>query len=465
MTASGASNPPPAAAQVHTAAGPAHPPPAGGDLAVGSLHRELRGPVLLGFAIIVAFFVIGGGWAATAPVAGAAIAPGVIGPEGSVQRVQHLEGGIIRDIRVREGDQVTAGEVLITLAGVGAQAEAGQLTARLQALAATEARLQAERDGAAAITFGHPALADRADAEVRKLIEQQNSQFLARKANDESQQSILDQRIAQLRQQITGAGKQLDSVRQQNALIRQEIGIVKDMVDKGYERKSRLLALQRAEAELLGQDGQLVATVARAEEQIGETRLQIVNIAVKRREEVDAQLAEVQGKRSEVEQQIRESLDKVARTQIVAPVAGTVLDLKFKTVGGVIRAGDEVLTIVPGQDELIVEARISPRDIDDVRAGQHAYVIFPSFPQRNLHRIDAKVRSVSPDALHDEKTGQGYYAAKVEIDRRQLKALDPDIVLTPGMPAEAFISTVERTVLEYLLQPFIFTVEHSFREH
>ena len=434
-------------------------------VAVPSLNRELRRPVLLGLAIIVAFFVIGGGWAATAPVSGAAIAPGVIGPEGSVQRVQHLEGGIIREIRVREGDRVAAGEVLITLAGIGAQAEAGQLTSRLQALAAAEARLQAERDGAAAIAFSHPSLADRADPEVQKLIDQQDSQFHARRANDESQGAILNQRIAQLRQQIAGAEKQLAGVRRQNELIRQEIGIVKDMVEKGYERKSRLLALQRAEAELLGQDGQLVSSVARAEEQIGETRLQVVNIAVKRREDVDEQLADVQAKRSEVEQQIRESLDKVARTQIVAPVAGTVLDLKFKTVGGVIRPGDEVLSIVPGQDELIVEARVSPRDIDDVHAGQHAYVIFPSFPQRNLHRIDAKLRSVSPDALHDEKTGQAYYAAKVEIDRRQLKALDPDVVLTPGMPAEAFISTVDRTVLEYLLQPFAFTVEHSFREH
>jgi len=447
---------------------PAVVPVAGLTVAVpagASLRRELRRPVLLGAAIIVAFFAIGGGWAATAPLSGAAIAPGVISPEGSRQRVQHLEGGIIQEIRVREGDRVAAGDVLVSLAGVGAQAEAGQLTGRLRALAATEARLHAERTGAAAISFADPALADTRDPEVKKLIEQQNNQFATRKANDQSQESILDQRIAQLRQQIAGAEKQLESVRRQNELIRQEITVVKDMVEKGYERRPRLLALQRSEAELLGQEGELVSRVARAEEQIGETRLQINNVRVKRKEDVDQQLSEVQAKRAEVEQQIKESRDKVARSDIVAPVSGVVLDLKFKTVGGVIRPGDEVVSIVPDKDELIVDARVSPRDIDDVHPGQHAYVIFPSFPQRNLHRINAMVRSVAPDALEDERTGRSYYTAKVEIDRRQLAALDPDIVLTPGMPAEAFISTVDRTVLEYLLQPFLFTVEHSFREH
>lgn len=430
-----------------------------------SLRRELRGPASLGVVILVGFFLLGGGWAATAPIAGAAVAPGVVSPEGSRQRVQHLEGGIIQQIRVREGDRVEADDVLVTLAGVGAQAEAGQLTGRLQALAATEARLQAERSGDGSIDFRHPALARRDDPEVSKLIEQQNNQFATRNANDESQEAILSQRIAQLRQQIAGAEKQLESVRRQNELIGQEVLIVKDMVEKGYERKSRLLALQRTEADLLGQEGELLSRVARAEEQIGETKLQIVNVKVKRKEEVDQQLSETQAKRSEVEQQIKESLDKVARTSIVAPVSGTILDMKFKTTGGVVRPGEEMLSIVPDRDELIIDARIGPRDVDDVRPGQHAYVIFPSFPQRNLHRIDASVRSVSADAFQDEKSGERFYTAKIEIDRKQLERLDPNVVLTPGMPAEAFISTIERTVLEYLVQPFLYSVEHGFREH
>jgi HlyD family type I secretion membrane fusion protein len=438
--------------------------PGAAPVAGPSLRRELRRPALLGVAILVGFLLLGGGWAATAPIAGAAVASGVVSPEGSRQRVQHLEGGIIQQIRVREGDRVEAGDVLVTLAGVGAQAEAGQLTGRLQALAATEARLQAERSGDRSIDFRHPVLAHQDDPEVKKLIEQQINQLLTRNANDESQESILNQRIAQLRQQIVGAEKQLESVRRQNELIGQEVVIVKDMVEKGYERKSRLLSLQRTEADLLGQEGELLSRVARAEEQIGETKLQIVNVKVKRKEEVDQQLSETQAKRSEVEQQIKESLDKVARTSIVAPVSGTILDMKFKTTGGVVRPGEEMLSIVPDKDDLIIDARLGPRDVDDVHPGQHAYVIFPSIPQRNLHRIDARVRSVSADAFEDEKSGERFYTAKIEIDREQLERLDPNVVLTPGMPAEAFISTVERTVLEYLVQPFLYTVEHVFRE-
>jgi HlyD family type I secretion membrane fusion protein len=440
-------------------------PAPGAAVAPPSLRGELRGPALLGLAILCGFFILGGGWAATAPIAGAAIADGVVSPEGSRQRIQHLEGGIIDEIKVREGDHVEVGDVLIALSGVSAQAQAAQLAGRLQALAATEARLQAERTGDMSINFQHPSLADRDHPEVRAVIEQQINQFLTRRANDESQESILAQRIAQLKQQIVGAEKQLESVRQQTALIRQEVVIVKEMVEKGYERKSRLLALQRAEADLLGQEGELIARVARAEEQIGETRLQIVNVKVRRKEQVDQELSETQAKRAEVEQQIKESLDKVSRTNIVSPASGTILDLKFKTAGGVVRPGEEVLSIVPDKDNLIIDAHVSPRDVDDVQSGQYAYVIFPSFAQRNLHRIEGRVSWISADAFQDEKSTERFYKAKIEIDRSQLERLDPAFVLTPGMPAEVFISTADRTVLEYLLQPLLFMVERGFREH
>jgi HlyD family type I secretion membrane fusion protein len=430
-----------------------------------SLRGELRGTALLGLAILVGFFVIGGGWAATAPISGAAIAPGVVSPEGSRRRVQHLEGGIVQDIRVTDGDRVQTEDVLLVLAPIGAQAEVGQLTGRLRALVATEARLQAERQGKEEVAFDSPVLRDRNDPEVRQLIEQQVNQMITRRANDASQESILTQRVAQLQQQIVGAEKQLQGVRRQNDLIREEIVVVKEMYERGYERKSRLLALQRTEADLGGQEGQLLATIARAEEQIGETKLQIVNIGVERKEDIDQQLADTQAKRAEVEQQIKQSIDRLSRTTILAPISGTVLDLRFKTIGGVIRPGEEVLSIVPDKENLLVDARIAPHDIDDVHAGQHAYVIFPSFPQRNLHRIDARVRTVSADALQDEHTAKTYYTAQIEIDREQLHRLDPQIELLPGMPAEAFIATAERTVLEYLIEPFLLVVEHSFREH
>ena len=193
---------------------------------IPSLRRELRGPALLGAAILAAFFVVGGGWAATAPLSGAAIAPGVISPEGSRRRVQHLEGGIIHEILVRDGDRVQAGDVLMTLATIGVQSEVGQLMSRLRTLAATEARLLAEREGSREIAFHHPVLRDRPQPEVRDVIQQQVNQLITRRANDASQESILTQRIAQLRQQIVGAEKQLLSVRRQNELIKEVVVIV-----------------------------------------------------------------------------------------------------------------------------------------------------------------------------------------------------------------------------------------------
>jgi multidrug efflux pump subunit AcrA (membrane-fusion protein) len=406
------------------------------------LKRDLRGTKWLGIAIVVMFFGVGGGWAATAPLAGAAVANGVVSPLGSRQTVQHLEGGIIRKILVKEGDKVAAGDALFELEDVRAQSEVGAYMSRLRAYSAQEARLIAERDGTETIDFDHPALADTSDPQVRKIIAQEMNQFSARQASDESRRAILRQRSSQIEKQIDGYDKQLKSVRRQNALIREEIKGVKQLFEKGYERKPRLLALQRREAELLGMEGELQSSVARAQETIAETELQIVDIRVRRSEEVDDALSQVQARRSEVE----------------------VLDLRFKTPGGVIRAGEPVLDIVPSEDELIIEVKIRPKDIDDVHAGLSAYVMFPAFARRTTPRIDGTVEQVSADSFEDERTGRRFYKAKVKVNREHLKELAPQIKLQPGMPAEVFIATAERTVLEYLITPFTQMLERSFRE-
>ena len=428
------------------------------------LKRDLRGTKWLGIVIVVLFFGVGGGWAATAPLSGAAVASGVVSPLGSRQTVQHLEGGIIREILVKEGDQVAAGAVLFELEDVRAQSEVGAYMGRLRAYAAEEARLIAERNGSETIDFNHPVLADPKDPNVREVIAQELNQFSARKASDESRQAILRQRISQIEKQIEGFDKQLKSIRRQNTLIREEIKGVKELYEKGYERKPRLLALQRSEAELLGLEGDLLSRVARANETIAETELQIVDIKIRRSEEVDDALSQVQARRIEVEELLKESQDRLTRTTITAPVAGTVLDLRFKTPGGVIRAGEAVLDIVPSEDELIIDARISPNDIDDVHVGNYAYVMFPAFTSRNTPRIDGTVEQVSADSFEDERTGARFYQAKIKVDREHLKEIAPHIELQPGMPASVFIATVERTVLEYLITPFTQMLERSFRE-
>lgn len=432
---------------------------------IAPLHHDLRRTGRIGLLVILLFFFIGGGWAAMAPISGAVIAPGVVSPEGSRRTVQHLEGGIIREIDVREGDRVTEGQVLMVLEDVSAQAEVGTLESRLRTLAAIEARLVAERNGAEQIVFNHPSLADHKDPEVRAVVDQQISQFKARRSNDAGREEILVQRVAQLEQQIIGAQRQVEGVRRQAALIREEIKGVAELYEKGYEKKPRLLALQRSEADLVGDEGDLVSRIARSREQIGETRLQVLNIRQQRLEDVDKELAETQAKRQEVEAQIRDSLDKLRRKVIVAPVDGTILTIKLKTIGGVVRPGEPVIDIVPLHEDLIIDGRISPNDVDDVHEGQHAFVMFPSFSQRIAFKLDGRVERVSADAMADEKSGRTFFTVKIRVDREEVKRLDPEMELAPGMPAEAFISTKPRTLLEYLVQPLSMVIERSFREH
>jgi HlyD family type I secretion membrane fusion protein len=428
------------------------------------LRRDLRKTAIQGLVIITLFFFVGGGWAAMAPLSGAAIAKGVVSPEGSVQTVQHLEGGIIHEILVREGDEVAKGDTLMVLDDIKAQAEVGALSNRLFTLVAKESRLKAEREGAATVKFEHPELADLSSVNVDEVMNQQLNQFMTRRENDESRQAILQQRIAQNEQQIIGFERQLQGVRRQMQLIREEIKAVKTLFEKGYERKPRLLELQRLEADLLGTEGELMARIARTEETIGETKMQMINQRISRHEEIDSDLSDTQARRGEVEEQIKESLDRLSRTAIVAPVPGTVFNLKFKTPGGVVRPGEAILDVVPADDELIIDARLSPNDIDDVHVGLHAYVMFPSYPQRFVKRISGKVIYVSADALDDQKTGARYYLAKVRVDRANLKEAAPDVVMTPGLPAEAYIATKDRTMLDYLLGPLMQSIERTFRE-
>lgn len=431
---------------------------------VAPLRQEIKGTTWLGIAIVIVFFVLGGGWAATAPLSGAAIAPGSVSPEGSHRVVQHLEGGIVRAILVEEGDVVSAGQPLLELEDVGARAKVGAMQSRLRVLAATEARLQAERVGAERIEFNHPALANALDPDTAAIIEQQVHQFETRRANDETRVGVLNQQIAQLQQQIEGARRQLTGVKRQRALIAEELVSVRELYQKGYERKPRMLELQRTEAGLLGSEGELVARIARSEEEIGEARLEIINTGIRRREEVDRELSQVQSDRLELEQEITESRDRLLRTRIAAPVDAVVLHLQVKTLGGVIKPGDVIMDLVPTSEDLIIDARVSTRDIDAVHAGQSAYVMFPSYPQRGLLRIDATVDTVSADAVADQRTGERYYVAKVRIDREHIRERAPMIDLVPGLPAEVFIQTSERTLLDYLLQPMLMAMERTFRE-
>jgi HlyD family type I secretion membrane fusion protein len=417
-----------------------------------------------GFAVILAFFVIGGLWAAVAPLSSAAIAPGVVSPKSSRQTVQHLEGGIIRDLLVHEGDHVTAGETLITLEDVSARSEAQSLRSRYQQLVATEARLMAERDAAPEITFPKLLMRQIYDPAIRQIVDAQVNQFNTRRANDDGRKAILRQRVAELEQQIGGLEEQLTSVEKQNVLIDEEASGVETLVNKGLERKPRLLGLQRTKAELLGQQGDLKAKIAQAHESIGETKLEIMKTDTERTETVAGELADTQAKIVEAYQALTEREDRLARTAIIAPVTGIVIDLRFKTTGGVIKPGDNVIDIVPTEDALVIDARVSTKDIHEVHNGLTAAVMFPGYTQRTLPRLEGKVTQVSADTLTDQRTGERYYTARVEVDRKKIREMAPNIELQPGMNAEVFIATGERTMLEYLVGPFMNVLNRSFRE-
>jgi HlyD family type I secretion membrane fusion protein len=414
---------------------------------------------------VVAIFVVGGiAWSTSAPLAGAVIANGVIGFESKRKTIQHLEGGIIKEILVKEGDRVAAGATVLIIDDTATRARAEELANRIRTLAGEEARLHAERSQQSSITFGHPLLQDRDDPEVAAILEQQKSHFTARANNLGTRRQILAKRIDQLKKQRDGLSVQQRGVRTQLKLIREEADVVEKLVAKGYESRPRLLALLRTEAELVAQVGSLNAAIARSEEAVGETQIRIASLDTTRLEEVDSRLTEVQAQRVSAEKLYRETIDRLSRTRVISPIEGIVLEIRFKTVGGVVRPGEPILDIVPARGELIISARIQPIDIDEVSIGSQATVMFSAYQRRYLKRIDGEVIHVSPDAFQDEATGARYYVADVQIDRKQLSDIAPDLELTAGMPAEVFITTTERTLADYLIQPIRRSLERAFRE-
>jgi HlyD family secretion protein/epimerase transport system membrane fusion protein len=430
------------------------------------LMHVLRGPIRAGVLLVGLFFGGIGWWAATAPLAGAAIAPGVVSPDGSRRTVQHLEGGIIREILVDDGSMVRAGDPLIVLEDVQARAGFDALQTRFYTLAATQARLLAEQAQVASVRFPDWLVQATTDhATALEAMVAQRALFDTRAKALDDRKGILRQRIQQLREEIAGLEAQIDADSRQIALIDEEIEGVEQLYRKGLERKSRLLTLKRTRTDIEGDRAEKRARIARAEQAIGETELQINAQDTAQLEAINEEAGRVQFDLAEVEQQLAASRDVLERTLITAPTDGTVVGLRFRTPGGVIRPGEPVLEIVPNDEELLVDARLSPMDIDTVRAGLPARIVLPAFQQRHMPQIHGRVRRVSADAITDPQSGQRFYELRVEVDRAELAALAPEIKLTPGMPAEVYVTTGERTVLDYLLSPFYRSLGRAFREN
>jgi HlyD family secretion protein/epimerase transport system membrane fusion protein len=443
------------------------------DLEAEALHEaapipppstNARAAIFAGVLTILVAFGGAGVWAALAPLDSAVVAGGTVVVETNRRDVQHLDGGIIKEILVRDGDKVTAGDVLIRLDPVRPQASLAIVQGQIDATRALQARLRAEQDGAAAVVFPDVLRARAEEPGIRDLIRSQSEVFAARKAALDGQTQILRQRISQFQEQITGLRAQQLSRERQVGLINQELLGVRELADKGHATRNRVLALEREVARLEGERGELLSSLARAQQALGEAELQILQLTRSFREEVAKSLQEVQNQLHEMNEKLIANEDVVRRLDIRAPVDGIVVAMAVTTVGGVIGSGRTIMQIVPGQDTLVVEARVQPVDVENVRPGQSAIINFPAFAQRTLPNLTGTVLKVSADRLIDERTGLPYFRAEVLIDPESLEALS-DRRLMPGMPADVMIATGERTALRYLLDPILSVTNYAMREH
>lgn len=424
---------------------------------------SLRGPLVAGIVTIVAFLGTFLAWGFLASLDSAAIATGNLIVDSRRKTVQHLEGGILREILVREGDTVKTGQVLMRLDTALAGSAASQLRNQRIAAQAKLARLRAEQGDAKSISFP-PELQNAAkDPVVAEQISTQQALFTARLQAFESQSSVIDRRIQQSREEITAMRAQQTSSIERLKSFEEEAEAIRELVEKGYERKPRLLGLQRSAAEMRGRIGELEATMARARQTIAGAEFELKQLRSQRQSEINRELQDAQTQEKDIADRLTAADDVLQRKDVVAPQDGKVVDLKFVTSGGVIAPGAPILDIVPQEDDLIVEARVRPSDIDVVRAGLPAEVRLSAFRSRIMPLVDGEVIYVSADKMIDQRNGDSYFTARARLKKESLQELGK-LELYPGMPAEVFIVTGKRRAIDYLLAPLVDSMRRSFRE-
>jgi HlyD family secretion protein len=429
--------------------------------AVESIQRyTIVGMIMFG---TVAFGI--GGWATTTQLSGAVIAQGVVVVDSSVKKVQHATGGIVGELRVREGDRVNAGDILIRLDETQTLANATIVTKSLDELLARQARLETERDGAEQIVFPK-ALLDRTkenNSEASRAIVAERTLFDLRHQARSGQKAQLQEKSAQLENEIKGFTGQADAKQREVDLIRKELEGVRSLWEKHLVPITRLNSLERDTARLEGERSQLAGMIAQSKGKIAEIGLQIIQIDQDLRTEVGKDLIETRSKLSELTERKTAAVDQLNRIDIRAPQSGRVHELSVHTVGGVISPGEQIMLIVPDADALAVEVKIAPRDIDQVYVGQTATMRFAAFNQKTTPEIDGEVSLVSADITQEQRTGASYYTGRLLLKPEELAKLG-SAKLLPGMPVEVFIKTPGRTALSYLLKPLRDQADRAFKE-
>jgi HlyD family secretion protein len=424
---------------------------------------EWRPVAFAGYTLIAMTFGVAGVWAAVAKLDKAVIATGFVETETNRKTVQHLEGGIVRQILIKEGDHVTEGQVLFRLEQVQAEANNESLSNQLDSALALEARLVAERDGARKISWPKEFTDRLIEPTLSHTLDDQIHQFEERRGSLEGQKNVIESRIVQLHKEIDGISIEKTSTESQTTYINQELVGLRELAGKNLVPVTRVYAMERERTRLEGSVGRAVADMAKAESSIDEMNIQIQELTQKFQEEVASSLLDARQKIADLRERLSVSQDVVNRLAITAPRAGMVQNLKVFTIGQVLRGGEPLLDIVPDNDALVVHAEFSTTDIDNVFAGMTSEVRFPAFHSRTIPVMLGKIESISHDRLLDESTHQYYYLGLVSLNRGDI----PDEYrsrVRAGMPAEIIVSSGERTVLNYLVGPLSSSLRKTFRE-
>lgn len=429
------------------------------DTLAASPTRLLRNlGIVSGLAMILIL-----GWAALVPIASGTVAPGELIVENQRKTIQHLDGGIVRKIVIKDGMKVRQGDLLIQLDDTDTRLNVSVLQSQLDSLRAEQAARQAELTGASRIAFPADLLGRTSEPDVRAAIEAQRAAFLARRSNVAGKRTQIGERVVQFGADEQGTNSQASSTAEQIRLLDSEIADVQKMFDKGLATRGRLLALQRGRAQLIGQQEALHSQVAKLRAQSSEA--QVESMQAKREAGADAAdtLRKVQADLVQVMEKLGAAKRMLARSEIRAPVSGTVVGLKVTTLGGVVRAGEPLLDIVPSGQRLVIRAQISPMHADDVQAGIPAFVRFDAGGVKTAPTVEGRVQKISADALSDPRSGASYFEAIVTIPDAEAKRL-PQALLKPGLPAEVLLKTGERTTLSYMMAPILRATFRAMRE-
>jgi HlyD family secretion protein len=425
--------------------------------------KSLRRYQLIGYLGI--FIAVAGvtSWSAFASIRGAVIAPAVMMVESYSKKIQHKEGGIVKEIKVSDGDLVEAGQELVILDDTETRSELGIIDAMMIELMTKRSRLDAERDDSDVLVIPQEVLDRKNEPDVARVLSGQQRLFETRRAGVKGKKQQLQEQIGQLNEQITGLVAQQEATVKQLGFINDELQGLRSLQKKGLVPVTRVLAMEREQARLQGQRGELIATKARAEGQIGEIKIQIIQVDEETRTQTLTEMRDVESRLSELQERRLAARERLSRTSVRSPIKGDVYQLSIHTIGGVIAPGEALMLIVPEADELVLQAQVAPQDIDQIHTGQMANIRFPALNTQRTPVIQAEVIHVSADVSRADQSSPPFYGVRLRIPKGELTKLAGQ-KLKPGMPAEAFIQTTERSPLSYFLKPLLDQVAHTFAE-